>query len=442
MHRRSSLASRVGGWLVGLSLLALAACGSVGPVPDNGDDDGGGVTRGPVVVTVLDPAGGGGPAIGATVVFIDPDGTLVKRATTDTVGKTTADVLPGASVTAIALLNARYEIETVTAVKPGDDLVIGVKKPDTTLAGMFTFSYPAFTGAATYTVAYPCGTSPTDGPATSVTVPVRNDCRVEPMDIVVMPQDSNEQPLAASFKGEIPFVAGGTSTVTQAYRNYVSFTASYTNIPASLSRVVITRWAPDDYGFFSGVSRDNPPPTTVLTFMTPVSTGAVPITQFLRTPALQTLRQKILGSVQSYSIDVAATLLPWLGEPSYDAAARRLTIPVDAVGTSMARPDAFHVIASYRRNVAGTLTQYNWKLYAPEPGDLTLPQLPQELADIAPRAGEQVVVGATMLEVDTVTGYDAIRNNLGTVFHSIQPGQRRPAGNTVRISAYPQPRLP
>ena len=42
------------------------------------------VTRGTVRVTVLDPSGTGAPAVGANVVFLDPDGTLVKRVEVDT----------------------------------------------------------------------------------------------------------------------------------------------------------------------------------------------------------------------------------------------------------------------------------------------------------------------------------------------------------------------
>src|SRR4029077_8100117 len=106
---------------------------------------------GTVRVTVLDPSGTGAPAVGANVVFLDPDGMLVKRVATDTSGKANADVLPGASVTSIALINTtQYQLQTVLGVKPGDDLVLGSKTADSSTAGTFTVTYPALSGATSY----------------------------------------------------------------------------------------------------------------------------------------------------------------------------------------------------------------------------------------------------------------------------------------------------
>src|SRR5512138_53436 len=100
-----------------VGLLALAACGEVAnnhlpdaPPPSDGSDV---PMRGTVKVTVLDPSGSGAAAVGANVVFLDPDGTLVKRVTTDGAGKASADVLPGGNVTSIVLVNTQFQMQTV-----------------------------------------------------------------------------------------------------------------------------------------------------------------------------------------------------------------------------------------------------------------------------------------------------------------------------------------
>src|SRR3954471_14790518 len=100
-----------------LTVVLCMGCGSVksGQLPDAAPSIDA-TTRGTVHVMVLDPSGTGAAAVGANVVFIDPDGTLVKRVATDSAGKADADVLPGASVTSIALINMTYQIQTILVV--------------------------------------------------------------------------------------------------------------------------------------------------------------------------------------------------------------------------------------------------------------------------------------------------------------------------------------
>src|SRR5262249_7713651 len=142
-------------------------------------------TRGTVHVTVLDPAGTGAAAVGATVVFVDPDGTQVKKAT-DSAGKADADVLPGASVTSIALVNTSTTLQTVLGVKPGDDLVIGIRSLDGSAAGDFSISYPAATGATSYDIVNPCGTvsfpaPAAGGPPPTSKITINNSCKLSTM---------------------------------------------------------------------------------------------------------------------------------------------------------------------------------------------------------------------------------------------------------------------
>jgi hypothetical protein len=418
------------------SLAAIAGCGSVASTPDGGP----GMARGPVQVTVVDPIGGAGPAVGATVVFIDPDGTLVKRVATDAAGAASADVLPGASVTSIVLQSARYELETITGVTPGDVLLIGDRNPDASSIGTVTVTYPVHTGAASYAVAYPCGVATSVGAATSVTLNFAQHCKVDPFEVVVTPRNTDDEPQAVTFKGDIPFVAGGSTAVTEGYRTFGPFTASYTNVTSTITDIAVTRWAPDVFGFSATASTQTPTATTTINFGVPGSAGAWIGTQLVRSAAVQSFRQKVPGSVRNYGLDVTATLLPWLARPSFDAATRRLVVAIDTTGTTTAKPDAVQVVASYRRasTSGGADTLFSWTVYAAEPADLTLPVLPEELSALAPGAADQVTVGAAMFEADTVAGYDAVRSQLDVTFRTYEDGQRRqlPA-SAVRVSSYP-----
>ena len=103
----------------------LVACGDSHP---GGADAGGDAlvdadpdVRGPVSVRIVDK--NDAPLAGFYVVFIDRDGT-VTEATTDTTGMAQADVLAGASVTAVRARGASYALATVLALVPGDAVTL------------------------------------------------------------------------------------------------------------------------------------------------------------------------------------------------------------------------------------------------------------------------------------------------------------------------------
>src|SRR4051812_11718103 len=107
-------------------LCLFSGCGKVNPAepadaPQDADP------RGPVHVTVRDVIGNGAPAPNIPVVFIDPDGTVVADIVSDADGRATANVLPGASVSAVyqqlttnivTTTNIRYLFVSVLGIKP------------------------------------------------------------------------------------------------------------------------------------------------------------------------------------------------------------------------------------------------------------------------------------------------------------------------------------
>jgi hypothetical protein len=429
------------------------ACGSVKdvghlpdapPAPDAGIDA---VTRGTVRVTALDPSGTGAPAVGANVVFLDPDGTLVKRVATDTSGKAQADVLPGGNVTSIVLVNTQYVLMTVLGVKPGDDLVLGNKSTDSSVAGTFTVTYPAFNGATSYIVASPCNATSfpapaTGGPPAPAQLTIFNSCKLDKMEIVVVPQGGNG-PLTSISKTAVPFAPGGSTTITGNYQGLRNFTASYTNTNPIITGLDMTRAIPDAFGFEDFQSMASPKPTVALSVTGPQGSGGQILSQVATaTGSAQFVRQTIAGTAATYGLDVGATLLPWLASPTYDAASGTLRVPTDTTGTSTAKPDLFRLVASYRRTDANNVTTtFSWVLFGPDATDIVLPTLPAELGSISPTATDTVTVtSAMMFDADSVTSYDQIRSDVNQAFNLYTSA--RPSATTVRASRAPAKRIP
>jgi hypothetical protein len=404
-------------------------------------------TRGTVHVTVLDPSGTGAPAVGASVVFLDPDGTLVKRAATDTGGKADADLLPGGSVTSVALQTSAYQIQSVLAVQPGDDLILGVKTPDTMAIGNVTVSFPAYTQVtpASYTVGGPCGTGssfppPAGGPPpASVTLSFNNTCKLDTMEIVVQANDGNGNPIAVIGKTGLPFVVNGTATVTGTYQAPRTFTGSYTNVNANITSLGMTRTVPDGFGLSASPPIAAPPAATqVMTVAGVIGSSALIDTQLaIASRARQIVRQSISGSAASYGLDLSTTLLPWLGTPTFDAASGKLLVPTDPTGTTTAAPDLVRLAATYRRTdpVSGAQTSFTWTVFSPVAADLVLPRLPPEVGSVMPTSTDTVTITGFSLESDAVAGYDAVRHDLNAAFFQLTSS--RPPGTTLRAAISP-----
>ena len=393
-------------------------------------------------MTVLDPAGTGAAAVGATVVFVDPDGTMVKKASTDSAGKADADVLPGASVTSIALINTSTALQTVLGVKPGDDLVIGIRSLDGSTAGDFSINYPAASGATSYDIVYPCGTvsfpaPAAGGPPPTAKITINNSCKLDTMELLVVAEGANG-PLGSISKTGVAFMPGGSTTIAGTYTSFRNFTASYTNIDPTITNLNTTRAVPDAFGFNSSQATAMPGTTAVVNLTGPLGTGGDILTSVINaTGSRQSVRQDIAGSAATYGLDVGATLLPWLKTPTYDATAGKIVVPLDTTGTSNAKPDMFRMIFSYRRTDANNVTHtFAWQMFGPEATDVVLPTLPADLGGIGPTASDTVTVtSALMVDADYVTGYDAIRNDLSKAIQLY--GSARPPATIVRSSTAP-----
>ncbi|HTJ43507.1 MAG TPA: hypothetical protein VL463_15490 [Kofleriaceae bacterium] len=421
-------------------LLFLGACGKVQTFADaNGDGNGsqtdGAVTR--VNVIVLDPNGTGAPISGVPVVFLDPSGAQIGHPSTTADGKASADMPNGGSITAVLPEGTSdYTIKTVLGVKGGDTITLNAAAVDNSTES-FTVTLAALSGAANYYVYGPCGTQSSATNLTTATLTINGYCKVPSMDIVAIAYDANFNPLGWVEKSGITYAPGGNASMPATWNNMKSFTATATNVPAEATYVYVQRWWPDEYGYQANTSG----PPTAGSFSANLD-GPNSATAYVETDlqgpggSEQRIRQAGSGTATAYNLNVGNNLLVWIGQPSLDVSAGKITIPT--TGTKQGSPDLFGVYVSYSRTGDAGFTRYNWYVYASDVQDFTFPTLPAEVGDVAPRAGDGASFNtfASLVEYDDVAGYDAARQNPDVVLQHYFDQNNR-ASMTAKISQSP-----
>src|SRR5262249_25720365 len=158
---------------------------------------------------------------------------------------------PGGSVTAVEMMPQRQlvQLRTILAIEPGDDLVIG-SDSRVASAGSFTVDWPAAPGNPdTYNVYGPCGLVSVTGSQTlSLTFSVTTACEHDTMEILVWARDPANNTIGFDDAAAIPFVAGGSATLPDAWSGGMGFRASYTNL-AGVSAIDFERRVTQGAGF-------------------------------------------------------------------------------------------------------------------------------------------------------------------------------------------------
>lgn len=416
-----------------LLVAGLVACGSVkdNHIPDASNPDASidGPPHGVVTVTVLDPSGSGALSVGVPVVFIAADGSTVSHPVTGSDGKASGDVGPGASV---VVVEGTQMIEIID-VKPGDNLTVGFVNQDSTVAGTVTVSFPLFANATSYDVYGPCGQ--VNGTTSPIVLTIRNSCKQSTMELQVHAFG------ASGFLGyianpNVPFVPGGSATITGPYLGFTGRTASYTNIASNVATVGVTRFAPDNDGPNAGTSGAPAGGAASFTVTGPTTSTSAFESAITHTAnaGQQRIYQTVAGSATTYTLDVGSTLLPWLGIPTVDPATRKVTVARDTTGTTNDPPDAFFSLIEYQRTAGTMTTLFQWLVIGPTAGDFTLPQLPIEVGDVNPKSTDMPLPGiAEIVESDALAGWDAVRPNLYQILGNIE-NIRANAGAKVRLS--------
>ncbi len=380
--------------------------------------------RGIVTIHVRDGTGTL-PLAPSPVVFVDTDGTMT-TVMTDESGTVTGNVFAGANATSIYTESpTEFQLQTVFGIAPGDDITLGSTALDQTPAGSFTINFTADSGATSYSVVHPCASITTM--STSPVVNLFNYCAHPSMDLIVISLAANGQPMHFVEQSGVAFTDGGSTTMPVTWQPLVAFSANYTDIGADVSGLGLNRSVPDKNGYFlSGTGPPSGSPRT-LQLNGPTAVTSVLQTQLsASTGAYQVITAGVDGTATTYALDVGASELGWLGTPTLDIAAEKVTVPV----TGSAAGDGFELILDYD-NLANTL--YSWNLYAPTAGDIQLPAIPLALGDYLPKTGYNIsaLVGR-LLETTTLDGNKAFRANPGDSFPGLTTSPA--VGGVIRLS--------
>jgi hypothetical protein len=395
------------------------------------------------------------------VVFDDVDGTITDIVA-DTGGNAHADVFPGASVTAVCeRTSGTFSMVTVQDIEPGDAIVLdaarfltGTQPADTTAAGTYKISYPAYSSAAGYTIYYPCGSvGAGKTQTTNISLAMQAGCVLSTMDLVVVASSNTGAQLAWTHVSNVTFTNNGSTTITDTWHPLVSVAASYANPPAFCADtanpdypcdVQLSRYVPDMRGFRPVMPQMTSIAGSTAMITTPAAPGAA--TAVLQTrlenngPASQVFTDVVDGTAGTYSIDFGAKTLPWMCQglpqcPSFSGTNATLTIPVNGTGSY----DLFETDVTYSRGPAFT-TIYVWRIFGPTAGDVTFPLLPASVATVRPiNTDRQSVTHSRICESDALAGWRAARQNpfdsLATCLQSADPTAPRYGGLHNRVSA-------
>lgn len=388
-----------------------------------------------VTVKVYDPNSTGAVVVGVPVVFNEADDTLVGHPVTDSNGVASADVHMNATATVVITTQGSTQMQTITGLMPGDNIILGPTNGTPTSAGTFNVSFPAnYPGAVSYDVYGPCGS--TNGATSPIVLTMQSDCKLDTMEIMVVAKDMAGSPMASLTKTGVPFVANGTTALSGSYTPMSQFTASYTDINAVITGVSMNRAVPDSpYGYSTGQNGAPTNGTISLVTTGPAGSKAQVSSQFSKPGCSQNIQQMIPGNGLTYGMDAGMTLLPWVNMPTLDVATAKMTVTTDTTGTSSDAPDLVFAQVAYSRTVGTTTTSFAWLVFAATAADVRLPTLPMEVGDVMPKATDTSQGGfAAMVEADTLNGYSDVRSDIYSKIMSIT-NPPHPTAMRARISS-------
>jgi hypothetical protein len=395
-------------------LLAAAACGNVtssAPADANDDQpasDGGvadappdgepppdAIHRGAVTVVVLGTGyeGGGTPVAGAQVIFVDTDGT-VHRSITNSAGEATADLSTGASVTVVrAEQSNAYEITTFAHVEPLDRLIIGERARNILEeTKRMTVVVPTYGTNSRYAVLPGCGQASERSPGVfEVQFPA--SCESGEYVVGALARDVDGTAIAQNVLGAPKFEAGARLEMGS-WTPVPSFLATYSNIPQNVTSLSMFRAFLDHNRIFTSwdtlyPERTTGSPTVVVRENNFAFGTDMYISTDLDRPGFlsQTLRDRPGMVMNTYGVDVAAGILPWIRDVGFDPTSRTFSWTQDG----SAPAEIVRASVSYDRQ--NPPLWVHWTTYAPgdaSPEQIVLPTLPPEVGDIGPRSGDWI----------------------------------------------------
>jgi hypothetical protein len=305
-----------------------------------------------------------------------------------------------------------------------------------------TLGFPAYAGADHYELRTRCGTVDVVSTPAALALPVA--CTAPAMDFEVLAKSSGNATLAWTELTNVMVSAGDTVTITDTWHAPSQLTAVFTNPAAMVTDAAIARFSPYVRGV--PVAETSGAVTAILMLDVSKPTRAVMKTQLtcpsgadpscLSTPvgsASQTITEAVDGTQPSYSLDLGATLLPWV-KALYVPATTTLEITTSGSGTF----DIFEANLRYTRGQ----NIYTWRVFGPLAQSVQFPALP------ATAPGNPTLLASDIMssyqafigESDAINGYrDAIKNvfdALATAEASATASSKLYGGTKHRISQW------
>jgi hypothetical protein len=424
-------------------LALLAACGGGG---DDGIDDGvdppdadqtpDAIPVGAVDVTTEARSTLDGPpgttVAGVELVSLDADGALRDRATSDGDGMAALEVQLGGSVTAIYPVTSlsRRSLVTYVGVAPGDRLRFGRNYDpvgSNAEAGTMTVSWTPHDGAAGYQLESLCGPFSAEAPPLEL---VRYErCGAPTTDLLLTARDADGAVLAYAFIADTTFLPNSELDLG-ALTEAPTFTLDVEGAPADLASYVVELQALVDerpgLPIALGGAIDGPDL---------VDTAPIPVTDLGHRAYTRVAHDNGVSLQQVYQRLAPDTftlqgpdLLPWVSEVTVDPGAAHVGWAVAGDGTV----DASTAVVYYAHDAV----ELDWGFIAPGDVDgLAIPPLPEELAALAPRAGDPIDLYVGLVDADVLNEYAEVRN--APEWFALQPHRALPGPEEawrVRIS--------
>lgn len=365
------------------------------------------------------------PAPGVPVVFQDPDGSVVSEASTDAQGMASATMEAGGSVTCHGgpAANTLY---TFTAVKPGDQLLVGTAGPPATF--QVSFKLPAVANAYEYSVQTRCGSGGAGSGANPVAT-VGLSC--SPVDLYVSAKDQtvNHFTMAAFYKANVSVASGDTIDLTgETYQPLATTTIEVDNVPPQVTTVSASIELWDGKFLFENMIAG-------LGLASGKATGSVPLPQLAGldmqarvvlsaypqpgVPSSQEVRQNLPLST-AYTLDATANAIAWIPNGvRYDIAGSQVAW-TEAAGALTA--DYARAEVQVTRTSSNTTTYFVREIAGPyTPGHLTVPVLPDSLAIYDLQPGDNPVLNKFYL-ARVPEGWDGSRPGVFDLKAFLPPG--------------------
>jgi hypothetical protein len=410
-----------------LGLAGLAACGKVqgfadaAVTVDGSDIDApvDAVPFGPATVDVRTLNGDGLPQIGATVVFVDSDGT-VTRAAAGQDGKASAMVHPGATATAIWLQASGPRLVTVIGIEPGDEVRVGQPAnaaSSETGSGAITVPETA-PPAAKYAFTACGGQVLANNAATLVWYTY---CDQADTDILVVAADAQGNYAQYIYAGNLANTQRAAVSVPGPWKFAETFNIAFTEPPAGTRYINVQRQLRSGskslYSTYGGAEVTGATTSFAMPY-SPLAGDDMEIDTTLNHMGSDTIyyassniRQRLPVNT-TLQVRLADFALPYVSSTTLDLPTRSVTwnqteggIPADAV-----------IADTYFFRDPGDASPQvmtSWRVIAPGGTTaLTLPTLPTDLEELLPRATDVTYNGTVVLVASTDHEYRQVRQEI------------------------------